>query len=116
AALLGKPFVESLKTKVKGLFARPPGPPTPISRRRHAFGLVLFSLSLVTYYLAMTIPFLGWDKAAELTGIVAVALAGEVFFLTSLFVLGGEFWERLKALYRWPGPPPGTAAAGDPAD
>jgi hypothetical protein len=31
-----------------------------------------------------------------------VALAGELFFLSSLLILGGEFWERIKALYRWP--------------
>jgi hypothetical protein len=29
--------------------------------------------------------------------------SGEVLFVTSLFVLGGEFWGRLKGLSQWPG-------------
>jgi len=107
AALLGKPFVEGLKAKLKGLFTRQQqvAAPQPISRAQHAFGLVLFSLSFVTYYLAMTIPFLGFAKSTELTAIVVVALSGELLFLCSLFVLGGDFWARIKALYQWPGPP-----------
>jgi hypothetical protein len=114
AALLGKPFVEALKTKIKSFLTLPAAPPQPISRRRHAFGLVLFALSFVTYYVAMSIPFLGWDKSTELAGILVVAISGEVCFLASLFVLGGEFWERLKALYRWPGTAPQTSANGSP--
>lgn len=110
AALLGKPFVEALKTKIRGFFGRPVVPPRPVSRRRHAVGLVLFSLSFVTYYLAMAIPFLEWEKPTELTAMIVVGIAGEVLFFTSLFVLGGEFWERLKALYRWPEPSPKASA------
>ena len=40
AAILGKPFVEALKAKVRSFFSRPAeaGPPGPISRQRHVFG------------------------------------------------------------------------------
>lgn len=110
AALLGKPFVEGVKAKIKSLFQRAPVAPPPISRRRHAVGLVLFSLSFLTYYGCMVIPFLGWEKTTELTTIVGIALCGELSFLASLFVLGGEFWAKLKALYEWPGP---AAETGD---
>ncbi len=113
AALLGKPFVDALKAKVAALFVRPePRAPRAISRRRHVFGLVLFSLSFVTYYVAMATPFLRLSKSTELTAIVGVAITGEPLFVSSLFVLGGEFWGRIKALYRWPGPPdtPGVKA------
>jgi hypothetical protein len=41
-------------------------------------------------------------KTTELTAIVVVAITGELLFVSSLFVLGGEFWERIKALYGWP--------------
>jgi hypothetical protein len=118
AALLGKPFVEGLKAKVKSFFVRPAGAtPEPISRSRHVFGLVLFSLSFVTYYVAMAIPFFGLDKTIELTAIVIVAISGEVLFLTSLFVLGGEFWGRIKALFQWPAQSevPPLPSAGSPA-
>jgi hypothetical protein len=104
AALLGRPFVDALKGKLVALFVRrgPPAP-RPISRPRHVFGLVLFSLSFVTYYVAMAIPFLQLSTSTELTAIVVVAITGELLFVSSLLVLGGEFWERIKALYRWPG-------------
>lgn len=107
AALLGKPFVEALKAKIKALCARrhEVPAPQPISRTRHSFGLVLFTLSFVTYYVALTIPFLGFPQNSSLTAIIVVAVTGELFFAASLFVLGGEFWGRIKALYQWPGQP-----------
>jgi hypothetical protein len=46
----------------------------------------------------MAVPFLGLAKEAELATIIAVAVSGEL-----LFVLGGEFWGRIKALFQWPG-------------
>jgi hypothetical protein len=106
AALLGRPFIEALKAKPAALLTRRSSrAPRPISRPRHVFGLVLFSLSFVTYYVAMATPFLHLSKSTELTAIVVVAITGELLFVSSLFVLGGEFWGRIKALYRWPGPP-----------
>jgi hypothetical protein len=104
AALLGKPFIEAVKARVKRLFVRAAeaAPARPISRSRHATGLVLLSSSIVTYYMAMAVPFGGLAKATELTAIVVVAIAGEILFLASLFVLGGEFWGRIKALFQWP--------------
>jgi hypothetical protein len=104
AALLGRPFVDALKAKLAAVFTRRQAlAARPISRPRHVFGLILFSLSFITFYLAMAIPFLSLHKSTELTAIVVVAITGELLFVSSLFVLGGEFWERIKALYRWPG-------------
>lgn len=106
AALLGRPFVDALKSKLASVFMRRQAvAPRHISRPRHVFGLILFSLSFITYYVAMAIPFLAGSKSTELTAIVVVAITGELLFVSSLFVLGGEFWGRIKALYRWPGQP-----------
>jgi hypothetical protein len=114
AAMLGKPFVEGLKAKIKGWFVRRGelAAPKAISWPRHVVGLILFSLSFVTYYVAMAIPFLGLDKQTELPAIIGVALTGESAFASSLFILGGEFWERLKALFQWPGRNPDVLATG----
>jgi hypothetical protein len=105
AALLGKPFVQAIKTKIKALFTSgtAPVPPRPVSRSRHAFGLVLFSLSFVAYYVVMAIPFFGLMKTSELRIVIIVAIVGELLFVVSLFVLGGEFWGRIKALFQWQG-------------
>lgn len=115
AALLGKPFLDAMKAKLRGWFARNAEhrPHQPISRRRHGVGLVLFSLSLVSYYVAMAIPFFDFTKETELKAIIAVALSGELLFVCSLFVLGSDFWERIKALYCWPGDAP-TGSAESP--
>jgi hypothetical protein len=117
AALLGRPFVDALKAKLVAPFVRQESRrQRAVSRPRHVFGLVLFSLSFVTYYVAMATPFLRLSKSTELTAIVVVAITGELLFVSSLFVLGGEFWGRIKALYRWPGPldTPGVTAKTSP--
>jgi len=102
AALLGKPFVEGLKAKLKGWFHRPTAP-RPLSRQRHTVGIVLFTFRLLVYYVIIAIPFCGLERSTELTLIVAVALSGEAAFFSSLLILGGDFWAKLKALYEWPG-------------
>jgi hypothetical protein len=105
AALLGKPFVETLKAKFKGIFLRrkPALPPQPISRTRHAAGVTLFFLSFLPYPVAEGVLFFGHPTGRDLHYLVTAMLAGDVIFIVSLFVLGGEFWERLKKLFEWPG-------------
>ena len=38
--------------------------------------------------------------------IIALLLVSDATFLVSLFVLGGDFWERLKKLFEWQGEEP----------
>ncbi|MBI4807002.1 MAG: transporter suffix domain-containing protein [Desulfovibrio sp.] len=104
-ALLGKQFVITIKDKVKGFFFRPkePGRPKPISRLRHGIGVALFFFSIVPYYATMGILFLAHPKEPDLQAILYLLLAGEALFFVSLFILGEEFWARLKRLFEWPG-------------
>ena len=104
-ALLGKPFVEMLKAKIKGFFIRkkPVIPPEPIGKTRHVIGVALFFMSFLPYPILEGILIFGHPTGRDLHYLVAALLTGDVIFIISLFVLGGEFWERLKKLFEWPG-------------
>lgn len=104
-ALLGKPFVTALKDKVKGFFLKPKtaAKPKVIGRFRHACGITLFVLSIVPYYATMVILLVAHPREPDLQDLLFLLLAGEGLFLISLFVLGEEFWARLKKLFEWPG-------------
>jgi len=103
--LLGKQFVTALKSRVKGFFfpKRPAGPPRPVGKIRHAVGVTLFFVSFLPYPLVELTLILSHPTGRELNSLVAAMLAGDVIFIVSLFVLGNEFWERLKKLFEWPG-------------
>jgi len=104
-ALLGKPFVEALKAKIKGFFVRkkPAAPPEPIGKTQHAIGVTLFFMSFLPYPVVEGILIFGHPTGRDLNYLVSAMLAGDVIFIVSLFVLGGEFWERLKKLFELPG-------------
>jgi hypothetical protein len=97
AAVAGKEGFVFIKSKVFGIF-KPYLPPQKVSRLRYTIGLVLFSSSLVLGwawpYLRHYLP--GFERAQLIS-----AVAGDVVLLTSLFVLGGGFWDKLRALFRY---------------
>jgi len=106
-ALLGKAFVEAVKTRIKGFFVRkkPVAPPKPIGRTQHAIGVTLFFMSFLPYPVVEGVLIFGHPMGRDLNYLVYAMLAGDVIFIVSLFILGGEFWERLKRLFEWPGKP-----------
>jgi hypothetical protein len=104
-ALLGKPFVIAIKDRIKRFLFRPKElvKPKAIGRIRHSVGVTLFLLSIVPYYATMGVLFLAHPKEPDLQTLLYLLLAGEGLFFVSLFVLGEEFWARLKRLFEWPG-------------
>jgi len=104
-ALLGRPFIQSVKDKIKGFFfsKRPAAPPRPIGKIRHGLGIALLAGSLIPYYASIAILLFTRSQEADARTLLYLLLSGEVLFLASLFVLGGEFWARLKRLFEWPG-------------
>lgn len=101
AMLLGKEFLAALKKKCASWFRREAAPLKPVSRARHQAGILLLAISFLPYYAVLiyllflvpdnaTINFLAWSL-----------VAGEVLGIASLFILGGQFWERLKRLLQW---------------
>lgn len=104
-ALLGKPFIAAIKAKITRFLSFRPQPsgPRPIGRLRHACGVTLFCLSIVPYYLTLGALLFTHPKEPDLTLLLVLLLVGEALFFVSLFVLGEEFWARLKRLFEWPG-------------
>ena len=99
AAVLGKAGFEALKTRLLAVFKRV-ALPSRVSRRRHRVGLVLFVLPLLFGWLA---PYGSGLVPGYEAHRLAWNLGGDLMLLTSLFVLGGEFWEKLGALFAYPG-------------
>ena len=99
AAILGKAGFEYLKARVKGALGRffeKHGPPETVGRARHRIGLAMFitpiALGWLTPYAFHHFP--GYETYRFVYG-----MPGDLLLITSLFVLGGEFWDKLRALF-----------------
>jgi hypothetical protein len=97
AAIAGKEGFAFIKAKVFGIF-RPYLPPQEVSRRRYTIGLVLFSISLAFGWAS---PYFGHHLPGFDRGQLIYAIAGDVILLIGLLMLGGGFWDKLRALFRY---------------
>lgn len=95
AAVLGKQGYEYLKQRFFGLLKRV-APADHVSRGRYRFGLVLFLVPLLWGWAAPYVEHLvpNYDENR-----LAVAIVGDVMLVSGLFVLGGEFWDKLRSLF-----------------
>ncbi len=96
AAVAGKEGFALIKAWVFA-FLRTYGPPRKVGRRRYSIGLVMFAIPLA---FAWATPYLGHFVPGFAYGQLIYALSLDVLLLTSLFVLGGEFWDKLRSLFR----------------
>ncbi len=95
AAVMGKENFDRIVAKAKGLLGmlKPAG---EVGKVRHAIGLVLFLLPLVPTYIMAYMPKWLPDNSPKR---LWVSICSDVIFLVSLFVLGGDFWDKLRALF-----------------
>lgn len=111
AALMGKENFERIVNRVKG-FLKKLKPAGQVGRTRYTIGLVLFVAPLLFAWISAYIPtWLPEDAAAR----VWVNLGLDLILVASLFVLGGDFWDKLQALFQYEArvvfPSPGEAAS-----
>jgi hypothetical protein len=94
-AVMGKPGFNLLKAHVFKFLGRF-RPAEQVSRRRYRVGLILFVLSILFGSLLPYLPgiVVNWQENEVIWSLVADAL-----LIASLFVLGGEFWNKLAALF-----------------
>ena len=94
-AIMGKSGFDTLKKRIFGLIKKH-GPPERVGRARYRIGLVMFCLPLLLGwsgpYLLHHIP--GYEAQRLLVGII-----GDLLLISSLFVLGGQFWDKIRALF-----------------
>jgi len=95
-AIMGKPGFAYLKSLIGSHFSRF-APPATVSAGRYRAGLILLIAMVV-------LGSIGDYVAADLIPMRhehprLVALAGDLLLLTSLFLLGGDFWDKLRSLF-----------------
>jgi len=94
-AVLGKPGFQYLKQRLFRVLKRI-APPDRVGRFRYSCGLVLFAIPLLYGFVGPYVTNLLPDD--ELSKLL-LAATGDVMLVTSLFVLGGDFWDKLRALF-----------------
>ena len=94
-AIMGKSCYNLIKERIFS-FLKKHGPPDRVSLTRYRIGLVMFGLPVVFGWLGPygvhLIP--GYEAHR-----FVVSLIGDVMFVASLFVLGGDFWDKIRALF-----------------
>jgi hypothetical protein len=94
-AILGKECFDLLAGKVYAGFKQLTRPGA-VSKLRYRIGLVMFLLPVVPTYIQGYAPHLLPDSSPMR---LYVNIGADVMFLTSLFLLGGDFWNKLRSLF-----------------
>ena len=95
AAVMGKAGFAELKRRLGGILRRY-GPPDSVGPVRYRIGLVMFVAPILLGWLG---PYLLHHLSGFDTLPLWWHLGGDLVFVASLFVLGGEFWDKLRALF-----------------
>lgn len=94
-AVMGKAGFQQLKAMIFG-YAKGLTPSEYIGPTRHAVGLVMFCLPLLS---AMVEPYVDSVAPGLRPNLWQLQLLGDIMFIASFFVLGGNFWAKLRALF-----------------
>ena len=93
--IMGKAGFAFLKSKV-GQFFKQYGPPETVSKTRYTIGLIMF---VTPFIIGWLIPYfehlIPWYEEYHLW----INISGDILLIASLFVLGGDFWEKLRSLF-----------------
>ena len=96
-AILGKDGFNYLKEKVFALLRRA-APSAKVSRARYRTGLFIWAFLFVYGSFVWYAPHLVPGYAEHR---IALNLTADFLFIASLFVLGGDFWEKFRALFSY---------------
>jgi len=94
-AVMGKSGFAYIKNRVFG-FLKQYGPPADVGRTRYTFGLVMFAVPVAFGWLA---PYVAGRVPGYAGNEFTYAIVGDLLLLASLFVLGGDFWDKVRALF-----------------
>lgn len=94
-AVLGKEAFDLIAGKVFAVIGKL-APKGSVSRNRYKIGLVLFVLSFVPSYILSYWPTLVPENPPWR---IISCVCADLVLVTSLFVLGGDFWDKLRALF-----------------
>lgn len=88
--VMGKEGFAALKRRAFALLRRA-APPDRVGPIRHRIGLAMFVIPLLFGWAGPYLPVAGSHRG--------LAIAGDLIFLASFFVLGGDFWDKIRALF-----------------
>jgi len=94
-AIMGKAGFNTIKSRFFG-FLKKHGPSDRVSRSRYRVGLVMFVLPFLFGWLGPYFVHRIPDYEAYR---LPVSIAGDILLVSSLFVLGGDFWDKVRALF-----------------
>ena len=94
-AIMGKPGFIHLK-EIIGRLVKKYGPPERVTLTRYRIGLVMFTIPLL---MAWLLPYFGHLIPFYQKHILPFSIGGDILFISSVFILGGEFWDKLQALF-----------------
>jgi hypothetical protein len=93
--LLGKEAFDLLLEKMKSALNQLT-PRGSVGKTRYTIGLVLFVVTFIPSYIYAYAPqVMSPDAQVRL----AVNITADLLFVLSLFILGGDFWDKLKSLF-----------------
>ncbi|MBM9515258.1 transporter suffix domain-containing protein [Desulfogranum marinum] len=95
AAIAGKDGFAYIKLKVFSFF-KLYTPSRGVSVTRYRIGLIMFTVPLFYSFLSPYIEYY-WPGFGEYR--IINAIAGDFLLLVGLFLLGGNFWEKLQSLF-----------------
>jgi hypothetical protein len=93
-AIMGKPGFEMIKSRVLARLKHL-RPAETVSLTRHRIGLLMFCLPLLCGWLEPYVRGLFFESALHWS----LSLTFDLIFIASFFVLGGGFWEKIRALF-----------------
>ena len=94
-AVMGKSGYIYIKKRFFG-FLKQYGPRDEVSPHRYTIGLVMFWIPILFGWLSIYTR--EWIPGFT-TNPLPYAIGGDILFLASLFVLGGNFWDKISALF-----------------
>ncbi|MGH6762022.1 MAG: transporter suffix domain-containing protein [Phyllobacterium sp.] len=93
-AVMGKSGFQQLRQSLAGYL---PGlAEGPVSPTRHFIGLVMFCVPIVS---AMLEPYIDYLWPGLRPNMWQLQLLGDIMLIASIFVLGGNFWGKVRALF-----------------
>jgi len=93
--ILGRPGYAYLKSSIFQFFKKY-GPPAKVSQTRYRIGLILFAGPIL---FGLLLPYISDLVPLYYENNLAINIGLDLIFLTSLFILGGDFWDKLRSLF-----------------
>ena len=94
-AVLGKEGFAQLKQLLFSRIKRF-APPAKVGKVRYRIGLVMFFVPIV---FAWAYPYLNEIFSGIQEYRIVLSVCGDLLLVTSFFVLGGEFWDKIRGLF-----------------